>query len=173
MIYVGTFSKTLFPSLRLGYLVVPRGLRRDFISAKWMEDFGASAIDQAALAGFITSGACDRHLRRSLAALRERRDALLNGLHRMNEGRLSFMDSQAGMHIPVWLNHRDREQGRQFVDRARRMGLGLYSIAPYYLDPPDRAGLILGYAGLPVGDIEQALEVLRQCLDAEYGPRRH
>lgn len=173
VIYVGTFSKTLFPSLRLGYLVVPRGLRRDFISAKWMEDFGASAIDQAALAGFITSGACDRHLRRSLAALRERRDALLNGLHRMNEGRLSFMDSQAGMHIPVWLNHRDREQGRQFVDRARRMGLGLYSIAPYYLDPPDRAGLILGYAGLPVGDIEQALEVLRQCLDAEYGPRRH
>lgn len=168
VIYVGTFSKMLFPSLRLGYMIVPRGLRRDFVAAKWMEDFGASAIDQAALAGFMKSGGFDRHLRRSLVALRERRDALLNGLHQMSQGRLRFRDSQAGMHIPVWLERRNRAQGKQFVDRARQLGLGLYSISPYYLDPPDRAGLILGYAGLPVRDIEQALEVLRTCLDQEY-----
>lgn len=173
VIYVGTFSKMLFPSMRLGFMVVPRGLRRDFIAAKWMEDFGASAIDQAALANFMKSGGFDRHLRRSLTALRERRDALLDGLRHMSEGRLEFRDSQAGMHIPVWLKHRNREEGRQFVERARAMGLGLYTIAPYYLDPPDRAGLILGYAGLPVRDIELALEVLRRCLEVEYGGRAH
>jgi GntR family transcriptional regulator/MocR family aminotransferase len=53
------------------------------------------------------------------------------------------------------------------------MGLGLYSISPYYLDPPDKAGLILGYAGLPVRDIELALEVFRRCLEMEYAGRAH
>jgi GntR family transcriptional regulator/MocR family aminotransferase len=173
VIYVGTFSQMLFPSMRLGFMVVPRGLRKDFVAAKWMEDFGASAIDQAALANFMKSGAFDRHLRRSLVALRERRDALLDGLRDMSEGRLEFRDSQAGMHIPVWLTQRNREQGRQFVERARGMGLGLYSISPYYLDPPDKAGLILGYAGLPVRDIELALEVFRRCLELEYAGRAH
>ncbi|GGD48255.1 PLP-dependent aminotransferase family protein [Pseudoxanthomonas indica] len=173
VIYVGTFSKMLFPSMRLGFMVVPRGLRKDFVAAKWMEDFGASAIDQAALANFMKSGAFDRHLRRSLVALRERRDALLEGLRQMSNGRLEFRDSQAGMHIPVWLKHRSREEGRQFIERARGMGLGLYSLSPYYLDPPDRAGLILGYAGLPVRDIELALEVLRRCLEVEYSARAH
>ena len=173
VIYIGTFSKTLFPSLRLGYMVVPRGLRKDFAAAKWLEDFGASAIDQAALANFMKTGGYDRHLRRSLVALRDRRNALLEGLRSMSHGRLSFMDSQAGMHIPVWLKDRNLAQGRGFVDRARSMGLGLYSISPYYLEPPDRAGLILGYAGLPVGDIEKALEVFRACLEEEYGGGRH
>jgi GntR family transcriptional regulator/MocR family aminotransferase len=170
VIYVGTFSKVLFPSLRLGYMVVPRDLRRDFVSAKWLEDFGCSAIEQAAMANFMSEGGFERHLRRVGQALRQRRNGLLAGLHELSQGRMRIVDSQAGMHLTLWLHDLDRSQGEAFIAHARRMGLGLYPLWPYYLSPPDRAGLILGYAGLPAADIKPALAIFRECLEQAYQP---
>ena len=112
VIYVGTFSKALFPALRMGYLIMPAPLRSDFIAAKWMEDFGSPAIEQAALANFIQDGGFERHLRRSAKTLEERRCALLEGLRACSKGRLAIADSRAGMHIVVWLTGRSRAEGR-------------------------------------------------------------
>lgn len=165
VIYVGTFSKAMFPSLRLGYLVVPAGLRGDYVNAKWQDDFGSCGIEQAALARFIVDGGFERHLRRAWKTLKERRDALLDGLHRCSRGRLTINDSHAGMHLVVWLTDRTAADGEAFIARARSLGLGLYPIAPYYLAPPDRAGLLLGYCGLSVAEIEQAVAVFETCLD--------
>lgn len=165
VIYVGSFSKVMFPSLRLGYVVVPAGLRADFVHAKWQDDFGSPGIEQAALARFMAEGGFERHLRRTWKTLKERRAALLGGLMRCSAGRLQINDSHAGMHLVVWLKDRSRAEGEAFIARARSLGLGLYPIAPYYLAPPDRAGLLLGYCGLSVAEIEAAVERFAACLD--------
>lgn len=171
VIYVGTFSKAMFPSMRLGYLVVPAGLRGDFVNAKWQDDFGSCGIQQAALARFIAEGGFERHLRRTWKTLKERRAALLEGLERCGRGRLRVEDSQAGMHLIAWLQDCDAAQGEAFIARARSHGLGLYPISPYYLSPPDRAGLLLGYCGLSVAQINDAMNAFGACLDEFWEER--
>lgn len=99
VLYVGSFSKVLFPGLRLGYVVCPSGLRDDLIGAKRNDDLGCSSIEQAALAALMHSGAFDRRLRHAAAELRRRRSALLDGLRRHCAAHLVVNDSQAGMHL--------------------------------------------------------------------------
>ncbi len=165
VVYVGTFSKAMFPSLRLGYIVMPAGLRGDFVNAKWQDDFGCCGVEQAALARFMSSGGFERHLRRAWKTLKERRALLLSGLRRIGAGRLEINDSHAGMHLVVWLKGCNAEQGATFIAHARGLGLGLYPIDPYYLTQPDRAGLLLGFCGLSVTQIQEALERFAVCLD--------
>jgi len=165
VIYVGTFSKAIFPALRMGYLLMPPALRADFIAAKWAEDFGSPVIEQVALANFMRDGGFERHLRRTAKTLRERRSALIEGLRACSRGRLELADSRAGMHLVAWVRGRSRADGDALIALARTRGLGLYPIAPLYADPPDRAGLLMGYCGLSTREIEQALKVLGACLD--------
>ncbi len=168
VLYVGSFSKTLFPALRLGYMVLPPQLRMDFVAARWLADFGSPAIEQAALAGFIASGAFERHLRRTALELRRRRTALVAGLRRCSHGRLELADSHAGMHLLLRLRGGTRADAAALVAYAHAQGLGLYPAAPYYLDPPDRAELLMGYAALTVAEIGDALAVFQRCLDAVW-----
>jgi GntR family transcriptional regulator/MocR family aminotransferase len=168
VIYTGTFSKALFPALRLGYLLMPSQLRRDFIAARWMADFCAPAIEQAALAGFMQSGAFERHLRRSALELKERRAVLIDGLRACSRGRLEVEDSRAGMHLVVWLPGRGDEDVQALVRHAQMAGLGLYSISPYYLHAKPRAGLLMGYGALSVAEIRQGLALFERCLDEVF-----
>lgn len=165
VLYVGTFSKVVFPALRLGYLVVPPGLRTDFLNAKWQDDFGSPTIEQAALARFIANGGFERHLRRAARALRDRRQVLLEGMRAGAGDRLEIEDSHAGMHLLAWLRGRDRAAGEALVAHARARGLALYPVTPYYLDPPDRAGLLLGFASLTTAEIREAVALLVRCLE--------
>ena len=171
VIYIGSFSKALFPALRLGYMVLPAALRDAFVAAKWLEDRGCNALEQAALANFMADGGFERHLRRAAVALRARRAAMLGGLRRHADGVVDVVDSNAGMHLTAWLRHANHGECEQLVAHARTRGLGLYTIAPYCLKPPPRPGLVLGYAGLPPADIEAAMRLLGRCL-AETGLRR-
>lgn len=168
VLYVGTFSKSLFPSLRLGYVVVPPALRRDLVTAKWAQDFGSSAIEQAALAHFMQSGAFERHLRRSARTLQERRAALLEGLDACSDGRLHIADSHAGMHLVVWLRGKHDDALDAVLAHARRLGVGLHSIRPHYLRRPERAGLLMGYCGMSVAQIREAMPLFARVLDAAY-----
>ena len=178
VIYVGTFSKAVFPTIRLGYLIMPPQLRGDFISAKWMSDFASPGVEQAALAQFIDNGGFERHLRRSAQVLKERRRVLIDGLRACSHGRLDIEDSRAGMHLVVWLPGHGDADVAALVAHAQRARLGLYSIAPLYLRPQNRAGLVMGYGGMSVAEIEQALAVFARCLDevlpvsAKQSPRR-
>jgi GntR family transcriptional regulator/MocR family aminotransferase len=164
VIYIGSFSKVLFPALRLGYMVLPPALCDAFVAAKWVEDRGCNALEQAALARFMGDGGFERHLRRAAQTLRARRDAMLTGLARHAAGVVEVIDSNAGMHLTAWLVDMSHADCERLIEHARTRGLGLYAIAPYCLKPPPRPGLVFGYAGLPPADIDAAMRLFGRCL---------
>lgn len=165
VIYIGSFSKTLFPALRIGYVVMPPGLREDFIAAKWADDFGSPALEQVALAHLITQGNYERHLRYVNRKLAERRDVLLAALRDACGERLDILDSNAGMHVLAWIRGMNAAQGELLIRHAQARNLGLYSVAPCYLQPPDRAGLLMGYSAMPTKEIRAAVKAFAACLD--------
>ncbi|MBN8480380.1 MAG: PLP-dependent aminotransferase family protein [Xanthomonadales bacterium] len=164
VIYIGSFSKTLFPALRLGYMVLPASLRAAYRAAKWLEDRGSNTLEQAALANFMANGGFERHLRRAAQTLRARRSAMLAGLARHAGQAVEVVDSNAGMHLTAWLRTGSHADCERLAAHARERGLGLYTIAPYALKVSLRPGLLLGYAGLPSADIEAALRLFGRCL---------
>ena len=165
VIYIGTFSKVLFPALRLGYMVVPRGLRDDVITAKTLDDIASPGIEQIALAELIRSGALDRHLRHAAEELRRRRAALLEGLNLHCHGEIRVSESSAGMHVVGWLPDWSIDQVEALRAHAFGRGLGLHPIGPFYRERPAQAGLLLGYASLSAKQLGSACALLGECLD--------
>jgi GntR family transcriptional regulator/MocR family aminotransferase len=166
VIYVGSFSKVLFPALRLGYVVCPRALRDDFITAKISDDLGCGSIEQAALAGLMQSGAFERHLRRAAVELRRRRAALLAGVREHCSRHLVVHDSHAGTHMVGWLPEWTARQVEVLTAHAAERGLGLYPIGPHHRRQPAPQGLLLGYAKLSARQLHAATALLGDCLEA-------
>jgi len=161
VIYVGSFSKTLFPSLRLAYMVCPKSLREDLLRAKWLDDLGCSAIDQAAVAAFMKNRQFERHLRRSVIELNRRRQALMDGLRRHVGAHVSVNDPRVGTHLVVWFKRLSYAQLDLLIARAASEGLGLHPIHPYYLlGKPRQPGLVVGFASVSVRDIAAATQLL-------------
>ena len=167
VLYVGTFSKTLFPSLRLGYIVCPKALRDDLYRAKLLDDLGCATMEQAALATFIQSRQYERHLRKTVKEIANRRRAIVEGLQRIEGSRIEIGPHQTGMHFVVWLRSLSFDRLDAFIDRAKSLGLGLHPVHPYYRTRPSRPGLLVGYAGLSVGQLKTAAELFARCLDME------
>jgi GntR family transcriptional regulator / MocR family aminotransferase len=165
VIYVGSFSKTLFPSLRLGYIVCPPGIREDLHQAKRMDDLGSPAIEQAALATFMQSHQFEKHLGKTVAELDRRRRVLINGLREHAGDRIEIQDTQAGVHIVVWFRRMDYARLDRLIALGIKLGLGLYPIHPHYRRLPPRPGLLLGYAGLSAHSLEAACRIFGECLD--------
>jgi GntR family transcriptional regulator/MocR family aminotransferase len=156
VVYVGSFSKTLFPAARLGYVVMPRALREDFIAAKWATDAGCPPMEQLALASFIAQGGYDRHLRQITRRLSERRKLLQDTLAAELGDQVEVLRARTGMHLMVWLRGLDLAQGEALVTQGLRAGLGLHTVAPCYVDPPDRAGFLLGFGTLSPRELVDA-----------------
>lgn len=175
VIYVGSFSKSMFPSLRLGYLVCPRGLREDLIAAKRFDDCGCSSISQAALAAFMQGRQFEKHLRHSAAELGRRRDALVAGLSQWAGDHVQVADSPAGMHLVAWLPRLTYPQLEQLIKLGASRGLGLHPVHVCYQVRPPRPGLLIGFAGLSCAQITAATELLGGCLRElmEQRPGRH
>ena len=166
VIYVGSFSKMMFPSLRLAYVVCPAGLRKDLVRAKMLEDLGCPSIEQAAMHLLFKGGSFDRHLSATVLELRRRRFALFAGLERHAGGRIQADDSQLGMHVIGWLPDFDQSRLDRLIAAARVQGLGLHPVHPYYRVPPPRLGLLLGFAGLFPRQIDAATKILGDCLQS-------
>ena len=169
VVYLGTVSKTLSPTLRLGYLVVPPALSVAFAKAKRLMDRHTPGLEQDALTDLIESGVYERHIRRVRRRNGERRAALLAALSATLGDAVTVVGADAGLHVVVWLNRMPRTQEDAFIARAHGAGLGVYSIAPLYAPAPaaarpDTAGLVMGYASLDEQAIKRGVRTLADAL---------
>src|SRR5918999_1814658 len=158
--YAGSTSKTLAPGLRLGWLVVPDHLLDAVTAAKESDDLGTPVVEQLALADFLERGQLDRHLRRTRAVYRARRDALVAALERLLPD-CPPAGVAAGLHLVVHLPAGTDEQA--VLDAARSRGLGLAGISEHRVEPGPPAHL-LGYGRLPEPAIEPAVRLLADSL---------
>jgi GntR family transcriptional regulator/MocR family aminotransferase len=169
VIYVGTFSKVLCPSMRIAYVVLPPALVAPMAALKFLTDYHTPTFEQEVLADFLTQGHFERHLRRSRRRNAARREALLESCARLLGDRVEIVGTEAGVHAVMWLRRYHRSQIAALADEAARAGVGIYPVTPYYVHPPARAGLLVGYACLDEPDIRRGIEVLYRCMD-QLGP---
>ena len=161
VVYAGSASKTLAPGLRLGWLVLPAYLSAPMAAAKIAADRGSPALEQLALADFVTRGEFDRHLRRMRPVYRRRRDALLAALARDLPG-LERAGVSAGLHLVAWLPPNLDEAA--VVGAARRAGVGLDAVGPYRIANPGPGGLIFGYATVSERAIGEGIARLARAI---------
>lgn len=159
VVYVGTFSKILYPALRIGYMVVPRKLAGNVVFARSVDGLHSHHADQAVLAEFIAEGHLERHIRRMRSIYKERRRALVEGLgHAVPD--LEVMPSQAGMHVVAKLPHGAND--RRIVKEAAERGLELTALSRFYAHERAEQGLIMGFSGFDVPEIEAGVGLLAQ-----------
>jgi GntR family transcriptional regulator/MocR family aminotransferase len=162
VIYVGSFSKVMFPALRLGYVVVPRDLMPAFRVIRDATDTFTATLQQAAMADFIREGHFARHLRRMRQLYRERYTALTEAIREQAASEFEVLGSDTGMHLAVLLP-KDVDDVA-FTRRAAMAGVSVRPLSICYLKPPKRGGLILGYGGATPAQISAGVRVLKGLL---------
>lgn len=167
VLYIGTFSKTLVPGLRLGYLVVPEALVDAFRAVRSAMDRHAPTPYQAVLADFIGEGHYTRHLRQVRSLCAERQDALLVAADSLLAGRMMLSPDVAGLHLVARLTGAD-DDDRTAASRAAAAGVRAASLSRYFTGPRAAAhpqALLLGYAAFDAGRIREGVERLARALD--------
>jgi GntR family transcriptional regulator/MocR family aminotransferase len=158
VIYVGTFSKVLFPALRLGYMVVPQSLVEVFAHAKWLVDRQSPMIEQCALTDFINEGHLEHHIRRMRTLYDSRRKTLVDALSAGLGKRVSILGDNAGMHLMARMT--TGFDDNELITRAAQNGLEIISARPYYLHSKYRAEFIFGYSNLSERKIKEGIRKL-------------
>lgn len=166
VVYVGTFSKVLYPSLRVGYLVVPASLWDRFLDARDALDISSPTLYQLALAELLNDGGFARHVRRMRGTYVRRRNALLEGLARHCDGLLTVANADAGLHVTTFLTgHGD---DRELIGRMRERGLTASPLSTCYAGRGKRHGLLLGFGGF---DEQSLISATRSLADTIRAPR--
>ncbi|TAH41376.1 MAG: PLP-dependent aminotransferase family protein [Betaproteobacteria bacterium] len=167
VIYLGTFSKVLAPSLRLGYAVVPDCLVNAFVGARALMGRGSPLADQHVVAAYMREGYFETHIRRIRGIYAERRQTLIDAL-RLELPELQIQPSDQGMHLVVWLpNELDDVT---VAAAARTAGIALRPLSPMGSTSLKLSGLMLGFGGFSIDQIKAAVQRLRQVLE-ENPPR--
>lgn len=163
--YLGSASKALFPALRIGWMVLPPRLAELVVRAKSVSDSFPSPLIQQAFADFIDSGQLDRHIHRARRRMAERRSALLDSIDHNIQTTTDVLGSDAGLHVLLSLPDIASSQTSAVIERCEANGVGVYSAAPYYAQPPAHCQLLLGYAALTPQQIREGVALLAACID--------
>ena len=161
VIYIGTFSKVLFPALRVGYLVLPRDLVPRFTRVRDALDLFPPTFHQAVLTDFIAEGHYARHLRRMRLLYRERRSALVAALAE-ELGEVTVQGAEAGMHLVATLPPGTRD--RAIAERAAKAGLWVMPLSSAYVGPARRPGFVLGFGATDAAHMREAVSRLRRIV---------
>ncbi len=158
VIYLGTFSKVLFPALRLGYLVLPASLAEPFTLAKELVDRGAPTLTQAAVADFLAGGHFERHLRHLRQLYGQKRAVLVEALAAYLGDRVQYSPLAAGLHVMIY-GDSAMDEARLVADAAA-LGVRVYAGAPYHLEQPSPPSVLLGFSGLSEEEIVEGVRRL-------------
>jgi GntR family transcriptional regulator/MocR family aminotransferase len=162
VIYVGTFSRTMFSALRIGYLIAPKSLVAAFTAAKWLCDRHTATLEQETLAEFISTGMYERHLRRVRRRNSDNRAVLLDSVREHLGERVEMTGDGAGAHVVLWPCGPISET--EAIQRAAVAGVGIYGISGYFLGRPKRTGLMLGYSQMKRDEIREGFRRLSNVL---------
>ncbi len=167
VIYAGTFSKVMFPSLRLGYLVVPKDLIEPLTQVRAALDDHPSAVVQPVLAAFIAEGHFSAHVRRMRRHYAARQEALLEAARRWLDGKLLLSPDEAGLHLVARLTPAlgRRMSDTQAAARAAGAGVAVSALSGYAVEAQCDPGLLLGYAAVQEDAIEDSVIRLAKALD--------
>ena len=160
VVYIGTFSKTMFPALRLGFLIAPPSLRRALRTAKQLADWHTDTVSQAALAQFIDDGLLARHIRRAARHYAARRARILSWVS-TQAGLLEALPSSAGLHLTALLAKDGVVDVAGAVRAASAAGVVVRPVAPFHVDTAVHDGFMLGYGAIPVDRIDAGLRALQ------------
>lgn len=166
VLYVGSFSKALLPTLRVGFAVIPAPLHAAFRKAKQLGDYHTTVPLQAALAQFIEDGLLAAHLRRMRREYAERHDQVLHTLARYFNGLLEPIESHCGLHLTALLCDGEDGVDRMICERARAEGVAVLPLSTQYVSKPHRTGLMLGYGAIRAARIDEGLRRLRPLVQS-------
>lgn len=169
VVYLGTFSKCLSPSLRLGFAVIPDNLVGAVQELRQAIDWQPATVLQTALHRFITEGSLDRHLRRTRRVYTDRYRIVRQFVHR-HPALFEAIPSNAGLHFTALLG--ERIDDVDVVNLARQRGIAVEALSRYRLSPEGANGLLIGFGTINAGNLPEALELLADTVrDLANRPR--
>ena len=170
VVYLGTFSKVLFPSLRLGYVIAPPALAEAFAGARAILDRHSPTTEQHVLAAYMKEGYFEAHIRRIRGLYAERRAILLSRLEHALPEACRIQPSDQGMHILLWLP--EGTDDVRLAAHAMSAGIAVRAISPMYAGRPARPGLMLGFGGFPPDQLRAAVDEFVKLLRTATANRR-
>ena len=169
VIYVGTFAKSIFPAMRLGFVIVPVDLVQRLLAIRRAADLHPPMLEQMALADFIRDGHYATHLRRMRSIYRERVEALEAAATEFCAGALRLRPIHTGLHAVADLDGVDEER---VCEEARDRGIEVAPLRMYFVGRCSANGLLLGFASTPSDTLRRGMELLAAAIDAARRPRR-
>nr|WP_314464139.1 PLP-dependent aminotransferase family protein [uncultured Clostridium sp.] len=165
VIYVGTFSKTLFPALRIGFAVLPKELQKEWMHFRNYLDVQNPVLEQIALTEFLKSRKMDRHVQHMRRVYAKKREALLAAAKEAFGRQISAWGDESGLHVA--LEFPEMKFGKDFVSDCRKNGIQIQTISQYCSDENSHTDkLLLGYGHLNEKEIQDGMAALKSLIDA-------